>query len=47
MAAWIPYAGQLILPQGSHAALLEVYVFFNFAVRYFMDMALEHVCPIY
>lgn len=47
MAACIPYAGQLILLQVGHAALLQDYVFFNFAGRYFMDMTLEHVVPIY
>lgn len=47
MAAWIPYAGQLILPQVGHVALLQDHVFFNFAVRYFMDMAFDNLFPVY
>jgi pimeloyl-ACP methyl ester carboxylesterase len=47
MAAWIPFAGQLILPQVGHAALLEDSKFFNFAVEYFLDMAFDGVLPYY
>lgn len=47
MAAWIPYAGQLILPQVGHPALLEDPTFFNFAVKYFMDMSYDGVYPMY
>ncbi|KAJ5820000.1 hypothetical protein N7474_005591 [Penicillium riverlandense] len=47
MAAWIPYAGQLILPQTGHFALLEDPIFFNFALQYFMDMKFDGVLPVY
>jgi pimeloyl-ACP methyl ester carboxylesterase len=47
MAAWIPYAGQLLLPQVSHFALLEDPKFFNFAVEYFLDMKYDGVLPYY
>jgi hypothetical protein len=47
MAAWIPFAGQLILPQVGHAALLEDSKFFNFAMEYFLDMKFDGVLPYY
>ena len=47
IAAWIPFAGQLILPQVGHAALLEDHHFFNFAVRYFLDMDYDGQLPYY
>jgi pimeloyl-ACP methyl ester carboxylesterase len=47
MAAWIPFAGQLILPHVGHAALLEDWKFFNFAVEYFLDMGFERELPYY
>lgn len=47
MAAWIPYAGQLLLPQVGHAALLQDPKFLNFAVEYFLDMAYNGVVPYY
>jgi pimeloyl-ACP methyl ester carboxylesterase len=47
IAAWVPYAGQLLLPQVGHAALLEDPKFFNFAVEYFLDMRFDHVLPYY
>ena len=47
MAAWIPFAGQLILPQVGHPALLEDPKFFNFAVEYFLDMKFDNVLPFY
>ncbi|KAE9363941.1 alpha/beta-hydrolase [Stipitochalara longipes BDJ] len=47
MAAWIPFAGQLILPQVGHAALLEDPKFFNFAMEYFLDMKFDSVLPYY
>ncbi|KAL6245311.1 hypothetical protein RBB50_008086 [Rhinocladiella similis] len=47
MAAWIPFAGQLLLPQVSHSALLEDPIFFNFAMEYFLDMSYDGVLPYY
>lgn len=47
MAAWIPFAGQLILPQVGHDALMEDSKFFNFAVEYFLDMKFDGVLPYY
>jgi pimeloyl-ACP methyl ester carboxylesterase len=47
MAAWIPFAGQLILPDVGHAALLEDPKFFNFAMEYFLDMKFDGVLPYY
>lgn len=47
MAAWIPYAGELILPQVGHFALLEDPIFFNFAVQYFLDLPYDGVLPYY
>lgn len=47
IAAWVPFAGQLILPQVSHFALLEDPAFFNFAAGYFLDMAYDGQLPYY
>ncbi len=47
IAAWIPFAGELILPQVGHAALLEDPKFFNFAVEYFLDMGFDQQLPYY
>jgi len=47
LAAWIPFAGQVILPQVGHAALMEDSKFFNFAVEYFLDMNFDGVLPYY
>lgn len=47
IAAWIPFAGQLILPQVSHFALLQDPTFFNFALGYFLDMAYDGQLPYY
>ena len=47
IAAWVPFAGQLILPQVSHYALLEDPTFFNFAVGYFLDMGYDGQLPYY
>ena len=47
IAAWVPFAGQLILPQVGHHALLEDPAFFNFAVGYFLDMDYDGLLPIY
>ena len=47
LAAWIPYAGQLLLPQTGHFALLEDSKLFNFALEYFLDMAYDGVLPYY
>ncbi|KAL8926516.1 MAG: hypothetical protein Q9208_002843 [Pyrenodesmia sp. 3 TL-2023] len=47
IAAWIPFAGQLLLPQTGHAALLQDPTFFNFAMRYFLDMDYDGVLPYY
>ncbi|KAI4251862.1 MAG: hypothetical protein LQ352_004609 [Teloschistes flavicans] len=47
IAAWIPFAGQLILPQVGHWALLEDPVFFNFAMGYFLDMSFDGQLPYY
>lgn len=47
MAAWTPFAGQLILPQVGHAALQEDPKFFNFATEYFLDMAFDGLLPYY
>ena len=47
IAAWIPFAGQLILPQVGHAALLQDPGIFNFAVGYFLDQKYDGVLPYY
>lgn len=47
IAAFIPFAGELILPQVGHAALLEDPKFFNFAVQYFLDMDFDGPLPYY
>ena len=47
MAAWIPFAGQLLLPQVSHFAHEEDPKFFNFALEYFLDMKYDGVLPYY
>lgn len=47
MAAWIPFAGQLLLPQTGHAALQEDWKFFNFAMEYFLDMEFDGPLPYY
>ena len=47
IAAWIPFAGQLILPQVSHFALLQDPKFFNFAMEYFLDMDYDGLLPYY
>ena len=47
IAAWVPFAGQLLLPQASHFALLEDPAFFNFAVGYFLDMGYDGQLPYY
>ncbi|KAL9576729.1 MAG: hypothetical protein Q9212_006862 [Teloschistes hypoglaucus] len=47
IAAWIPFAGQLLLPQTGHWALLEDPVFFNFAMGYFLDMGFDRQLPYY
>ena len=47
IAAWIPFAGQLILPQVGHEALLQDPKFFNFAMEYFLDMNYDGVLPYY
>jgi pimeloyl-ACP methyl ester carboxylesterase len=47
IAAWIPFAGELLLPQVGHGALLEDPKFFNFAVEYFLDMAFDGPLPYY
>lgn len=47
IAAWIPFAGQLLLPQVGHWALLEDPVFFNFAMGYFLDMEFDRQLPYY
>lgn len=47
IAAFIPFAGELILPQVGHAALLEDPKFFNFAVEYFLDMDFDGQLPYY
>ncbi len=47
LAAWIPFAGQVLLPQTGHFALLEDPKFFNFAVEYFMDMEFDGMVPYY
>ena len=47
IAAWIPFAGQLILPQVGHWALLQDPTFFNFAVGYFLDLRYDRVVPYY
>lgn len=47
IAAWVPFAGQLILPQVGHWALLQDPTFFNFAVEYFLDMEYDGVLPVY
>ena len=47
IAAWIPYAGQLIFPQAGHEVLLQDPKFFNFATEYFLDMNYDGVMPYY
>ena len=47
IAAWVPFAGQLILPQVGHAALLQDPKFFNFVVEYFLDMDYDDLLPYY
>jgi pimeloyl-ACP methyl ester carboxylesterase len=47
LTAWIPFAGQLILPHVGHGALLEDPKFFNFAMEYFLDMKFDGVLPYY
>lgn len=47
IAAWTPFAGQLILPQVGHAALLQDPTFFNFVMGYFLDLSYDGVMPHY
>lgn len=47
IAAWVPFAGQLLLPQVGHEALLQDPAFFNFAMGYFLDMGYDGVLPEY
>ena len=47
IAAWVPFAGQLILPQVGHTALLQDPTFFNFAVDTFLDLNYDGVLPYY
>ncbi|CAL8581249.1 hypothetical protein XPA_006949 [Xanthoria parietina] len=47
IAAWVPFAGQLILPQVGHQALLQDVTFFNFAMGYFLDMEYDGILPSY
>lgn len=47
IAAWTPFAGQLLLPQTGHFALLEDPKFFNFATEYFLDMEFDGPVPYY
>ena len=47
IAAWTPFAGQLILPQVGHFALLQDPKFFNFAMEYFLDLDYDGVLPYY
>lgn len=47
IAAWTPFAGQLILPHTGHWGLLEDYKFVNFAIEYFLDMAFDGQVPYY
>ncbi|KAL8705267.1 MAG: hypothetical protein Q9201_001598 [Fulgogasparrea decipioides] len=47
IAAWVPFAGQLILPQVGHDALLQDPTFFNFAMGYFLDMDYNGLLPYY
>ncbi|KAL8691918.1 MAG: hypothetical protein Q9218_002947 [Villophora microphyllina] len=47
IAAWIPFAGQLVLPQVGHMALLQDPTFFNFAMGYFLDMEYDGLLPYY
>ncbi|KAL8672699.1 MAG: hypothetical protein Q9168_002859 [Polycauliona sp. 1 TL-2023] len=47
IAAWVPFAGQLILPQVGHFAHLQDPKMFNFAMEYFLDMDYDGVLPFY
>ncbi|KAL8996709.1 MAG: hypothetical protein Q9169_003824 [Polycauliona sp. 2 TL-2023] len=47
IAAWVPFAGQLLLPQVGHEALLQDPKMFNFAMELFLDMDFEGVLPVY
>ena len=47
IAAWTPFAGQLILPQVGHEALLQDPTAFNFMMGYFLDMKYDGLMPYY
>ena len=47
IAAWTPFAGQLILPQVGHLALLQDPTVFNFMMEYFLNLRYDGVLPYY
>ncbi|KAF9047101.1 alpha/beta-hydrolase [Hymenopellis radicata] len=47
MAAWTPFAGQLLLPQTGHNAHAQDSKLFNFAMRYFLEMNFDEQLPVY
>jgi pimeloyl-ACP methyl ester carboxylesterase len=47
IAAWTPFAGQLILPHTGHWGLLQDWKFLNFALEYFLDMEFDGNKPLY
>ncbi|KAK4692597.1 hypothetical protein P7C71_g4642, partial [Lecanoromycetidae sp. Uapishka_2] len=47
IAAWTPFAGQVILPQVGHEALLQDPTLFNLVMGYFLDMSYDGVMPYY
>ena len=47
LAAWTPFAGQLILPHTGHWGLLQDPRLLNFALEYFLDMPFDGPVPLY
>ena len=47
IAAWTPFAGQLILPQVGHAALMQDPTLFNLAMDCFLNLSYDGVMPYY
>lgn len=47
IAAWTPFAGQLVLPHTGHWGLLEDWKLFNFVLGYFLDVQFDGQVPYY
>jgi hypothetical protein len=47
IAAWTPYAGQVILPQVGHFGLLSDYNLFNSLVSHFVNQGFDGQLPYY